>query len=75
MFTSMHEIVDGDDLCDGPRMGIPKVKAVDQQHVNCLVNTWVCVGLNMTVNSLRQGFLYNTVLHVCLKSNFTYLQY
>ena len=33
--------------------------AAYEQHVNCLFNTWICAGKNMTVNSTWQGFLCN----------------
>ena len=34
-------------------------KAVHQQHVNCLINTWVFASKNMAVNSVRRSFLCN----------------
>ena len=30
-----------------------------QQHVNCMINTWVFVAQNMAVNSVRHCFLCN----------------
>ena len=42
-------------------------KAVHQEHVNCLINTWVFACLNMAVNSVRRGFLcHNRSLSILL---------
>ena len=43
-------------------------KAVHQQHMNFLVNTWVCVDSNMTVKIVRQGF-YAINSYIAIKHN------
>ena len=45
-----------------PKMRICKVqKAVYQQYVNCLINTWVFASLTMAVNNVRHGFLCKNI--------------
>ena len=52
MLISMHVTVDEVSFRNGPRMHICSQTAVYKQHVNCLVNTWICAGKNMTVDSM-----------------------
>ena len=63
---SMHVTVDVN-FYDGLECLYVKYKAVHQQHVNYLINTWVFVGLNMAVNSVLHSFLCNNVAYTTQK--------
>ena len=55
---SMQVTVDTVNFCDDLECIYAKYeKSVQQQHLNCLINTWGFTVLNMAVNSVRQGFL------------------
>ena len=47
----------------------PGCKPVRRQHVNGLVDAWICAGWNVAVNSVRHSFLSSYILKA--KSNFT----
>ena len=41
LISPMHITVDDINFCDGLECVYAKYKAMHQQHVNCLINTWV----------------------------------
>ena len=50
-------------IYDVSKMRICKVKKdVHQQHVNCLINTWVFASKNMAINSVRHVTLCNIII-------------
>ena len=54
MFTSMHISVDVN-FCERPsNVYISSKKAVHQQHVIFLINTWLCACKNLTIKLFMQ---------------------
>ena len=56
----MNVTVDEVNFCDGLEC---VSKAVHQQLVDWLINTWVFAGYNMAINSVRHGFLCNNKIY------------